>query len=247
MDFVDSVLVRLGDPGARSSLFDDDALAAILAAGHDPELLGIEGPYSAVFDEIAIGPFVEPASAVRGSWQPLGGASVEVALRASGLRSEQAPVEALWRGSVVARSRRGGEPVTGLALDWDAGPPGDHRAGVTVTYAPPREVEAAARPIAVAVALLVRPAGASLTELLRTSARVRHDLAESGFGAAPDPDRPQRHPVVVAWVLPETVFDDDAWPGGTAAMDAAARRAARRARAGAWLSTTGLALVPIPA
>ncbi len=55
MNFVDSVLVRLGDPEARASLFDDDSLAAILAAGHDAELLGLDGPYSPVFDELTIG------------------------------------------------------------------------------------------------------------------------------------------------------------------------------------------------
>jgi hypothetical protein len=103
MDFEDGVLVRLADPTTRDGVLDQDALACVAAAGYDhPEL---EGPYTAVFDDLQLAVDLTSPALVEGTWQPVGEARpVEVRLNLTGLPDASAPaLTALWRGCVIAR------------------------------------------------------------------------------------------------------------------------------------------------
>jgi hypothetical protein len=48
--------------------------------------------------------------------------------------------------------------------------------------------------------------------------------------------------VLVTWVVPPDLFDDDDWPGATASMTNAQKRDARRLSAGRWLAREGIGL-----
>ena len=110
-----------------------------------------------------------------------------------------------------------------------------------LTFAAPPAVVAAPRPLPVAIAILIRPAGFSLAQLLWESRLVRERMEPAGVERARRGPR-QRHPIVVSWILPLSTFDDNAWPGASAGMNGAQARAARRGSAGAWLAREGIGL-----
>lgn len=253
MEFADVVLVRLADESTRAGLFDQDALAAVAATAYDqPDL---DGPYTAVFDSIEPAVDLSPRLQLRGTVrhhadpQPY-----EVDLWVAGLPAVGPVVTALWRGAVTARYRPAGEPVTAIASRWDADDPGSAAAGdgrstvtggVAVTFAPPGDVTTVPRRLPVTVAVLAREAGTQVGALLRDAAAVRERLADAGVETPVEPGLNRRHAVVVAALVPASVFDDDAWPA-PAGTPAAQMPAARRAAATAWLARSGIVLVPIP-
>ena len=310
MDFEDGILVRLADPSTRDAVFDQDGLAAIAAAGYDhPEL---EGPYTAVFDQVDVAVDVTPPARVEGTWQRVGDAlPVELRATVSGLPEiASAQLTALWRGAVVARVVAATTPVTAAAAvpvdtaEVDAAVvaalgslPGDpaeleaarrERLRAMLTAATGQSVLAddeqlsrwlelvgadsvgawlavgsrerspeyvrvtfgagadatTPRRLPLTVAVLVRDAPTSLAGLLADSALLRRRLGEGGYAPAPDPALRQRFPVVVAWVLPASTFDDADWPGGDSGS-AEARRRARRAAATAWLAGRGIAVATV--
>jgi hypothetical protein len=310
MDFEDGILVRLADPSTRDAVFDQDGLAAVAAAGYDhPEL---EGPYTAVFEQVDVAVDVTPPARVEGTWQRLGDTvPVELRLTVSG-RPETASAQptALWRGAVVARVVAANTPVTAAtAVPVDAFQVDAAVVGALGSLpSDPAELEAARREqlramlttatglsvladdeqlsrwlelvgagsvsawlavgsgerspelvhvafgrgadattprrLPLSVAVLARGAPTSLAGLLADSALLRRRLEEGGYAPAPDPALRQRFPVVVAWVMPASVFDDADWPGGDTGS-AEERRSARRAAAAAWLAERGIAIATV--
>jgi hypothetical protein len=101
-----------------------------------------------------------------------------------------------------------------------------------------------ARPLPFTGAVLVRDQGFSLAELLTASRLLRAQAEQLGLEAPPDPAVPRRQRIVVVWVVPGAVFDDDGWPGGDTGSPAE-KRAARFRRAGQWLATEGIGLTAV--
>ncbi|HEX6683630.1 MAG TPA: hypothetical protein VF062_12585, partial [Candidatus Limnocylindrales bacterium] len=102
--------------------------------------------------------------------------------------------------------------------------------------------QAVPRRFPVAVALLVRDATHRIVDLLSEAKAIQWLLTPYDERRR-EPGLVPRHPVVVAWIVPGTLFDDPAWPGAEAGMPAAAARLARRASAAQWLALEGIALV----
>ena len=236
MEFDDAVLVRLADPAARANLFDQDALAQVLAVGYDhPEL---EGPYSAVFDEVRVGVDLAPAVTLDGAVQRLGDAvRHQVTASIAGLADPAVPrLTGLWRGAVVARARPAQDRVTTLTQVWGPGGPAATATDtLRLQYADPAATPSTARPLPVTVAVLARrSAGSSPGALLADTAVLRERLTSAGVEPAAAQGLRRRIGIVVAWVLPPETFDDPGWPG--------ADRAGRRSAAADWLALQGVAL-----
>ena len=87
----------------------------------------------------------------------------------------------------------------------------------------------------VAAAVLIRDAGFSVAQLLMDSKLIRQRLDALALGKPPDPATKLRQSLLVIWIVPVTVFDDNDWPGGGS-------RAQRRAAAGTWLAREGIGL-----
>lgn len=97
----------------------------------------------------------------------------------------------------------------------------------------------------IAAALLIRDQGFGLADLLVETKLLRSRLQESGVEGPRPAHLPTRQRLLVIWVLPVEVFDDEDWPGATAGMNPTARRAARRQRAGQWLAREGIGLAAV--
>jgi hypothetical protein len=105
VNFVDATVVALADPTTRSALFDQDAFAQLVASGYDAGSLGVQGPYSAVFDELELGLFVPRRGSMVAQWGMLGGSDrSEGLIQLAGVGADSSVrVDGLWRGSIVAR------------------------------------------------------------------------------------------------------------------------------------------------
>jgi hypothetical protein len=106
MNYEDAILVKLADPASRAGIFDEIGLEQILSAAYDIDSMSIEAPFSPVFDDFRIGVALPSLADVEGSWMPIGGVEkTEARFQLSGLApNEIIHVDALWRGSVVARA-----------------------------------------------------------------------------------------------------------------------------------------------
>ena len=242
MEFEDQVLIRLATPSTRAAVFDQDALAAIVAAGYD--LPQIEGPYAADFADLTPAPVPQRQSTLAGYWQRVGDpVPTDVQLAITGDVADTAapppPITALWRGNVVARVNEAASPVTELAVSSAVDADAAGRLDVQLGYAPAAG-QTSPRALPVTVAVLARAAGGSLTGLIAESVTARRRIRDAGVGPD-DPDLPQRTEVVVAWVVPPEFFDDAGWPGGDSGTPDE-HRAGRRAAATAWLADLGIAV-----
>ena len=94
------------------------------------------------------------------------------------------------------------------------------------------------------MAVLVR-AEVSVARLLHESKMALEHLREAGVARAPDAQIGSPAPLLVIWMVPETVFDDDDWPGATAGSPAQ-RRLQRRRAAAVWLRRESIAIAPTP-
>jgi hypothetical protein len=103
----------------------------------------------------------------------------------------------------------------------------------------------APRELPITAALLLRDQPISLADILSQSKMVGEHLREAGVERARDRDLSARAPILVVWMMPEAVFDDNDWPGGTTGTDAEKRLLRRRAAA-AWLGPQGIAFAPTP-
>jgi hypothetical protein len=106
MDFIDSTLIRLADSTTRAGVFDDAALEHMANAAYDATALSITGPYTAVFDKMTLGSSVAPISVVEGVIRNHAGVpTAELQIQVGGLGPLlPARVDALWYGSIVART-----------------------------------------------------------------------------------------------------------------------------------------------
>ncbi len=244
MNFVDQQLVRLADPSKREGLFDEAALEQLVAASYDATAMSVEGPLTATFEEFRLGVAAQPLGALDGIWNPVGGVDrTEAHFSIAGFASNGFPrVDALWRGSIVARFVPAGDPITQVVTTTHD----PATLAAAVTFAAPQPVSAVPKPLPIGAALLIRDAaGFSVAQLLVDSKTVRERLRSYGLERPFDPELRVREPLLVVWVVPASLFDDADWPGGDTGT-ADERRAARRATAGEWLAREGVGLVAIP-
>ena len=247
MDFVDRTLVRLAAEETRADLLSSDALREVLSAAYDLDAMPVTGPYSAQFDELLLGYAAPPATSLEGGWSPVGTPErVEAQFRLMGLAPEGERIDALWRGAVVARTAAALDHVESVESDWpNTDAAGEHGGVVQVTYTEPATGTGTLKPLPVVVAMLVRDAGFSVADLLARSQALRERLRPLGLERPADPALKLRHPIVVAWIVPAAVFEDEGWPGAEDETTPAKQREARRAAAAAWLAREGIGLLTI--
>ncbi|MGB3439086.1 MAG: hypothetical protein WBA97_10080 [Actinophytocola sp.] len=186
----------------------------------------------------------------------------EIETDLGGLPADPVQLETERRTRVLARLRAGldqpaaftDDHLDRLLVGVGAGSVGDlvtrfagqvAASAVRIRYTPPSAAPPVARPLPFSAAVLVRDQGFSLADTLVQSRLVRARAEELGLVAPAEPTVRVRHPVVVVWLVPAGVFDDEAWPGGDSGTEAQ-RRAARFARAGQWLANEGIGLVAVP-
>ena len=244
MDFVDSVLVRLADPTTQADVLGEDAMQHLVEATFDTEAMTLAAPFTPLFDELRLGRPAEPLLAVDGELRGAGGTSrTEVQLRLRGLdRHPPVRMDALWTGAVVARTSTPGDTIASVRLDPVTGTP---TAGtLRVRYSPAAPPQPGTSVLPIAVVVLVRDTGSSVSTLLAESHVARAAAAELGLVAPDDPRVPRRRHTTVLWLVPAAVFDDTDWPGGDSGTPAERRRARAR-RAASWLAAEGIALGPV--
>jgi hypothetical protein len=117
---------------------------------------------------------------------------------------------------------------------------------VQVTFSPPDRSPPSPKALPITAAILIRDVGLSIAQLLMESKMLSEHLEKQGFERSPDPSLPLRHPLLIVWVVPVTIFDDAGWLGGTPGMTPEALRDARRVVAGQWLAREGIGLVATP-
>jgi len=114
-----------------------------------------------------------------------------------------------------------------------------------IRYSDPTVPPPTPRELPITAAVLLRDLPISLADMLSQSKMVCEHLREAGVERARDATMSARAPVLVVWMVPETIFDDEDWPGGTTGTDAEKRLLRRRAAA-AWLGPQGIAFAPTP-
>jgi hypothetical protein len=144
---------------------------------------------------------------------------------------------ALDQDGIAALVKSAGASSVGNFLQ-NAQAPDFATAVMSLAFDRPAAVSAQRRPLAVTVALLVRDAPLDVAGLLQDTTTVKERLAGVGV------ERPQangarpRTPIVVAWVVPDSIFTDSDWPGQD--------ETERRTKAGDWMARQGIGLVPVP-
>jgi hypothetical protein len=241
VDYVDRTLVSLAGAATRAAVFDQASLEQVLECGYDVTAMGVAGPFTPVFDDLRLGVATPRMTTVSGDWITTGEAArTEARFRLEGLGAPGPRIDALWRGSITAHRRLGGEPVTDVSTSSADG----KLISATLTYAPPQRVSTTPEPIPVAVALLVRdPATITLAEMLSEARLARDRLAPTGVEVPAHALPHLRNRLVVAFVVPATWFDDSDWPGAVAGAGAAAANDQRRSAASALLAEHGIGLV----
>jgi len=114
-----------------------------------------------------------------------------------------------------------------------------------IRYSDPAAPPPSPRVLPITAAVLLRDQPISLAEMLSQSKMVGEHLREAGFERAREADTSTRAPILVVWMVPEKIFDDEDWPGGTTGTDAEKRLLRRRATA-AWLGPQGIVFAPTP-
>jgi hypothetical protein len=106
LDYVDFTLVRLADEASRAALFDQAALEQLALTAYDTDAMLLGGPYTAIFDELAIGLTVPRRAVAEAAWGPVTGSDRrEGRWTLLGVGGDTGVrVDALWRGAVVARA-----------------------------------------------------------------------------------------------------------------------------------------------
>jgi hypothetical protein len=117
VEFVDAVLVRLGDPAERAAVFDQVALANLVEAAYDTEAMPVGPPFAAVFDDLTLGFAATPGAVLDGSWMGSGGLDrTEFRAQLHGLGEPAPRIDALWRGSLVVRTATARDTVEALEM-----------------------------------------------------------------------------------------------------------------------------------
>jgi hypothetical protein len=112
-----------------------------------------------------------------------------------------------------------------------------------IRYSDPTAPPPSPRELPITAAVFLRDQPIALADIVSQSKLVREHLREAGVERARDADTSARAPILMVWMVPETVFDDDDWPGGTSGTPAE-RRLLRRRAAAAWLGPQGIAFAP---
>jgi len=242
MDFADRIVLTLADPATRSTLFDQDALAAIVASGYDVASMAAAGPYAATFDDLDLAPDLSTGPVVDGAWVAIEGMlRTDARFTISNLPDAQAPLAAaVWSGAISATATLGDAHVSAVNQTW-SGSGATYTDAAVVTYDPPAAAAPAAVTFAILAAVFIVDASPSIVKLLQDSAKARARLAATRPQPVPPGLRLTALPTVV-WIVNQVVFDDDAWPGATAGMSADQARIARRTRAESWLAAQHIAL-----
>ena len=84
----------------------------------------------------------------------------------------------------------------------------------------------------IAAILLIRDKDLSITQLLMESKLIREQVESQGLERSPDSSLTLRHPLLVVWIVPISLFDDADWPGGGAGLSPQELQTARRILAG---------------
>lgn len=114
-------------------------------------------------------------------------------------------------------------------------------------FSAPANTSPVSRAMPITAALLVRDMPLNVAQLLADTQRVRESLDMLGLERPRSEGAVVRHPMVVAWVVPDNTFEDSDWPGGEDTReDAATRRRRRRLAAGEWLARAGIGLITVP-
>jgi hypothetical protein len=114
-----------------------------------------------------------------------------------------------------------------------------------IRYSDPTAAPPSPRELPITAAVFLRDQPIALADIVSQSKLVREQLREAGVERARDADTSARAPILMVWMVPETVFDDNDWPGGTSGTPAE-RRLLRRRAAAAWLGPQGIAFAPTP-
>jgi hypothetical protein len=119
VEFVDLTCIRLADDATRADLFDDDALQRLLSAGYDIDAMPVEPPYNPVFDDLRLGYAVPDAAVLEGGMTQLRAERWEARFHVTGLsQGARTRVDALWRGSVIARTAAPAGRIERVATAW---------------------------------------------------------------------------------------------------------------------------------
>ena len=114
-----------------------------------------------------------------------------------------------------------------------------------IRYSDPARPTPSPRELPLTAAVLVRDAPLSLADLVAESKLMLEHLREAGVERARDPEMGARAAVLAVWLVPETVFDDTDWPGGTSGT-VSAKRLKRRRAAAKWLGPEGIVMAATP-
>jgi hypothetical protein len=225
--------------------------------------LGLDGV--ARVDAVWRGAIVARAAAGGGTvtdvatvWPDPSGIDQEIVEESGSLPADPAALEAARRTHLLARIRAAvAQPdvATEAALDpWLArlgvasvaelldGAQGTAAGGAVQVSFAPGPASSVPRPLPLTALLLVRDAGFSVVDLVAETNVLREVATTLGLERPADATLPRRVPVLVVWVVPPEVFDDQGWPGGTSGTPEE-RRASRRAAAGTLLAREGIGLV----
>jgi hypothetical protein len=242
MNFVDATLVSLADEQTRTGVFDSTSLEQILEATYDVNSMGpFQGNLEPLFDDFEMGYPIPQLGTVDGTWLGAGGGErVEASFRVSGVGS-QLPlrIDAIWRGSILARYVTPGEPIEDVSVDWtrNAQDESEYDGATQVTFATPQKISATRKPLPIAAALLVRDDPLPVADLLAETKGIRERLKPLGLERSKTESLRLRHSIVLVWIVPKTVFDDTDWPGADAQV--------RRDAAGTWLANEGIGLAVV--
>jgi hypothetical protein len=243
VNFVDGTVVALADETTRSAVFDSTSLEQILNATYDANSMGpFQGKLEPVFEEFEVGFPMPQLGVLDGTWSGAGGTErTEASFRVTGLGG-QVPfrIDALWRGSILARYAIPGEPIEDLSIDWagNAQDPSAYDGASQVTFAQPQPVSTTRKPLPMAAALLVRDAPLPVADLLAETKGIRERLRPLGLERSKTESLRLLQPILLVWVVPSSTFTNSDWPG--------ADPAARRQQAGDWLSREGIGLAVVP-
>ena len=120
VNYVDYTLTRLADESLRAAVFDQNALAQLLSAAYDADALPLDGPFTAVFDQMFMGLTVPRRVTLEGTWGDLGSPQRRegrFTLQGFGMDSG-VRVDALWRGAIVARTSSSASRIDRVVSTW---------------------------------------------------------------------------------------------------------------------------------
>jgi hypothetical protein len=116
MNFVDATLLQLTDETLRTNLFDQAALEQIIMAGYETD--AVEGPYSALFDQLEFGFSISQHITVDGIWRtPTTNTSTDARFTIAG-SSELIQAEAFWQGGIAVRFSHVTSTINAVNTVW---------------------------------------------------------------------------------------------------------------------------------